>query len=191
MEPESPATETASEGCGVVDRERFRRAMGRFAGGVTIITARHAGRDYGLTASAVSLLSLDPPMLLICVNQASHTRDAIVASGAFGVNILREQHGELARQFAAPHHNKFAGLNVSYGPHGVPLLEGMLATIECRVGEMVSGGTHTVFLAEASAASLAEGMPLIAFRGRLGRLTDAYSANTTPHWEEMYWEDIA
>lgn len=173
----------------LVDRERFRSVMSHFASGVTIISTRHKGIDYGLTASAVSSLSLDPPMLLICVNKTSNTRAAIEASGVFAVNILGENQSEVARQFTTSRSDKFTGLSVSYGDLGVPLLDNILATIECRVVESVSGGTHTVFLAEAEAAQAREGMPLTYFRGRMGRLSFLGGDTRTALWKHMQWDD--
>lgn len=175
----------------LVDRERFRSVMSHFASGVTIITTRHEGIDYGLTASAVSSLSLDPPMLLICVNKVSNTRDAIAQSQVFAVNILRENQSEVARHFASSRPDKFGGMSVSYGALGVPLLGDMLATLECRVTEEVTGGTHSVFLAEVETAQATEGMPLTYFRGRMGRLADIRSQHAVSLWRDMQWEDVA
>ena len=188
---ESIASKTGQHHHHLVDRERFRSVMGHFASGVTIISTRHEGIDYGLTASAVSSLSLDPPMLLICVNKTSNTRNAIEASGVFAVNILRENQSEVARQFAASRPDKFTGLSVSYGDLSVPLLDNMLATIECRVVESVSGGTHTVFLAEVEAAQAREGMPLAYFRGRMGCVAFISSEKEASLWRDMQWEDAA
>lgn len=175
----------------LVDRELFRSVMGHFASGVTIITARHEGIDYGLTASAVTSLSLDPPMLLICVNKTSHTRDAIAQSQVFSVNILRENQSALARQFASSRPDKFDGMNISYGELGAPRLGDALATIECHVVEKVTGGTHSVFLAEVHSAQAAEGMPLTYFRGRMGRFELMSAASETSLWRNMQWEDAA
>ncbi len=174
-----------------VDREHMRRVMGHFASGVTVITTRHEGIDYGLTASAVSSLSLDPPMLLICVNKTSNTQKAIARSQVFAVNILREHQSEVARQFASSHQQKFGQMRVSYGALGVPLLEDMLATIECRVTAEVTGGTHSVFLAEVEAAQATEGMPLTYFRGRMGHFTPMSGEKGTSLWRYMQWEDAA
>ena len=173
----------------LVDRERMRHVMGHFASGVTIITARNAGIDYGLTASAVSALSLDPPMLLICVNKTSNTQKAIAQSQVFAVNILRENQSEVARQFASANPQKFSEMRISYGALGVPLLEDMLATIECRVTAEVTGGTHSVFLAEVEAAQATEGMPLTYFRGRMGHFTPMSGEKGTSLWRYMQWED--
>jgi flavin reductase (DIM6/NTAB) family NADH-FMN oxidoreductase RutF len=138
---EHSAKRSTQEQHRLVDRERFRSVMSHFASGVTIITTRHEGIDYGLTASAVSSLSLDPPMLLICVNKASNTRDAIAKSQVFAVNILRENQSEVAKHFASSRPDKFGGVSVSYEALGVPLLGDVLATLErfgSATGESVS-----------------------------------------------------
>ena len=175
----------------LVDRERMRRVMGHFASGVTVITTRYEGNNYGLTASAVSSLSLDPPMLLICVNKTSNTRDAISQSRVFAVNILHETQSEMARHFATSRPDKFAGLSVLYGALGVPLLGGTLATLECRVTTEVAGGTHSVFLAEVHQAQASEGMPLTYFRGRMGHFAFMRSEKEESLWRKMQWEDVA
>ncbi len=184
----SPAR-TTQEQHRLADRERFRSVMGHFASGVTIITARHEGIDYGLTASAVSSLSLDPPMLLICVNKTSNTQRAIAEAQVFAVNILQEDQSRLAHRFAGSHPDKFAGMSISYGELGVPLLDDMLATIECRVTEIISGGTHSIFLAEVQTARAAEGMPLTYFRGRMGRFEFMSSGKAVSLWRHMQWQD--
>jgi 4-nitrophenol 2-monooxygenase / 4-nitrocatechol 4-monooxygenase, reductase component len=187
MRPSDDKTTKAQHQLG--DRERMRSVMSHFASGVTIITTRHAGIDYALTASAVSALSLDPPMLLICVNKTSTTREAIAQSQVFAVNILRENQSEVARQFARSDPQKFSAMRVWYGALGVPLLEDMLATIECRVTAEVTGGTHSVFLAEVHAAQATEGMPLIYFRGRMGHFTPMSGEKGLSLWRYMQWED--
>ncbi len=182
-------THTIQEQPRLVERERFRSVMSRFASGVSIITTRNAGIDYGLTASAVTSLSLDPPMLLICVNKASHTRDAIASARVFAVNILREDQSELARRFATSQPDKFEGQSISSGELGVPLLDDVLATIECRVTEIVSGGTHSIFLAEVQTAQATEEMPLTSFRGRMGRFSFLGVDSRTALWKHMQWDD--
>jgi flavin reductase (DIM6/NTAB) family NADH-FMN oxidoreductase RutF len=172
-----------------VDLERARSVISRLASGVSIITTRHEGSDYGLTASAVTSLSFDPPMLLICLNKTSRTQEAIAQSGVFAVNILQEEQSELARRFASSQPHKFAGLSLSYGELGVPLLGNTLATIECRVTRVIPGGTHSVFFAEMQTVYATEGMPLTYFRGRMGRFTDLGLDTRTALWKHMQWED--
>jgi flavin reductase (DIM6/NTAB) family NADH-FMN oxidoreductase RutF/DNA-binding GntR family transcriptional regulator len=148
----------------------FRDVIGHFASGVTVITALCDGEQYGTTASAVSSLSLEPPMLLICMNKQSATGQAIARSGRFAVNILSEDQPDAAMRFAKKGVDKFQGLRVSSGIGGTPLLDDALATCECRVAEEVTGGTHYVFLAEVDHASARPGSPLAYFRGKFGRL---------------------
>jgi flavin reductase (DIM6/NTAB) family NADH-FMN oxidoreductase RutF/DNA-binding GntR family transcriptional regulator len=147
----------------------FRDIIGRFASGVTVITAQHEDRRYGTTASALSSLSLEPPMLLICLNKSSSTQQAIAAAGRFAVNVLAEGQAEEAMRFAGKG-DRFAGVNVVEGTTGEPLLEDALANLECRVVEEVIGGTHSVFLAEVEHATGGQGAPLAYFRGKFGRL---------------------
>jgi flavin reductase (DIM6/NTAB) family NADH-FMN oxidoreductase RutF len=153
-----------------ISSDEFRDVIGRFASGVTVITTFDGSRAFGSTASAVSSLSLEPPMLLVCINRRSATGAAVARSGTFAVNILAEHQGELARRFASKEPDKFHGVRTRMGRYGEPLLEGALAQLECRVTEQVQGGTHTVFLAEVDCASSCDGRPLAYFRGRFGGL---------------------
>lgn len=156
--------------------DEFKDVAGRFASGVTVITAIHDDIRLGATASAVSSLSLEPPMLLICLNRSSASGQAIAEVGRFAVNVLGEEHSELAVRFASRAPDRFAGVKVVQGLGGIPLLAEALATIECRVVETVIGGTHFVFLAEVEGASVRAGPPLAYFRGQFGRLELAQDA---------------
>ncbi len=164
------APSTAHRSAAVLEQDVFREVIGRFTSGVTVITTTSDGEDRGTTASAVSSLSMDPPMLLICLNRTSDTQVAVLASGTFGVNILAEGQDRIASQFAKKGPDKFQGVDLVRGQIGVPLIGGALAQLECEVAETVTGGTHTVFLAHVRHASAAEGAPLTYFRGRFGRL---------------------
>ena len=165
---------TASTGTpAAVPDDVFRDVIGRFASGVTVITTTADDGDHGTTASAVSSLSMDPPMLLVCLNKTSDTQTAILSSGVFAVNILAEDQGQVAYQFAKKGQGKFDGVDVVRGRSGVPLVDRALAHLECEVDETVAGGTHTVFLARVKEASGKEGAPLTYFRGRFGRLESA------------------
>jgi flavin reductase (DIM6/NTAB) family NADH-FMN oxidoreductase RutF/DNA-binding FadR family transcriptional regulator len=156
-----------------IDTHVFRDVIGRFATGVTVVTTRADGADFGTTASAVSSLSAEPPMLLICLNETSETRRAIVISARFAVNILSAKQTELAGRFATKHPSKFQPADIERAPSGLPLIAGSLAVLECRVTETIRGGTHTVFLAEVETARAMEGDPLAYYRGRFGRFEDA------------------
>lgn len=147
----------------------FRDLIGRFASGVTVITAQHEGKRFGTTASAVTSLSLEPPMLLVCLNKTSATGQAVAQAYRFAVNILGEDQADAAMWFAGKG-DKFTGVTVARGAAGEPLLQNALANLECRVVEEVTGGTHSVFLAEVEHATGRDGAPLAYFRGQFGRL---------------------
>src|SRR3954454_10271828 len=89
-----------------IDRTLYRDVVGHFMSGVTVITTAHNGTRFGVTASAVSSLSLDPPMLLVCLNRHLPTADAVSSAGVFAVNILTQDQGDLATQFATRHPDK-------------------------------------------------------------------------------------
>jgi flavin reductase (DIM6/NTAB) family NADH-FMN oxidoreductase RutF len=118
------------EGTRLVEREVFRDVIGHFASGVTVITTRDEDVNYGLTASAVSSLSLDPPMVLVCINKRTGTPTVISKVKVFAVNILREDQQAIARQFATPHPDKFRDIPIVFGELGVPLLSTTLASEE-------------------------------------------------------------
>jgi flavin reductase (DIM6/NTAB) family NADH-FMN oxidoreductase RutF/DNA-binding FadR family transcriptional regulator len=151
--------------------KEFRDIIGHFASGVTVITALHDSQPFGTTASAVSSLSLEPPMVLICLNKTSSTGQAVTASQRFAVNILGEDQAEEAMRFATKDAaDKFQGISIVNGEWGEPLLGDALAILECRVVEEVTGGTHSVYLAEVDRASARSGTPLAYFKGQFGRL---------------------
>jgi 4-nitrophenol 2-monooxygenase / 4-nitrocatechol 4-monooxygenase, reductase component len=156
----------------LADHRIYRDVIGRFASGVTVITTAIDGARFGTTASAVSSLSLEPPMVLVCLNKTSETQAAVLKAGTFCVNILAEGQQELAYRFAGKG-DKFAGVVCDEGMHGVPVLGGTLAHLECQISETVTGGTHTVFLARVAVAAGHDGTPLTYFRGRFGRLESA------------------
>jgi flavin reductase (DIM6/NTAB) family NADH-FMN oxidoreductase RutF/DNA-binding GntR family transcriptional regulator len=156
----------------VVDQNVFRDVIGRFASGVTVITTRVGDADYGTTASAVSSLSMDPPMLLICMNRTSETGQAIHESGHFTVNILGEDQGEIAERFATKGADKFGGVEIERGLDDLPHVANALGHLDCLVAETATGGTHTVFLSLVEHASATEGSPLTYYRGRFGRFED-------------------
>src|SRR5262249_51456535 len=147
--------------------EEFREVIGHFASGVTVVTVSVDGRPYGTTASAVTSLALEPPMLLVCMNRESETGRAMASAGSFAVNIL----GELATRFARKGGDKFAGVELADGDQGHPLLATAIAQLECRVTEQVAAATHVIFIAEVETGVARSGAaPLAYFRGRFGRL---------------------
>ncbi|MBL7258565.1 flavin reductase [Paractinoplanes lichenicola] len=156
-----------------MDAAHFRHVVGHLASGVTVITTDAGDLRYGMTASSVTSLSADPPMMLACLNNAVPTAEAVTASGRYAVNVLGDGQGELARQFASPSPDKFRGVAVHPGTLGLPLLSDALAHIECEVVERVTGGTHTIFLGHVRSATAGNGQPLTYFRGGFGRFAFA------------------
>jgi 4-nitrophenol 2-monooxygenase / 4-nitrocatechol 4-monooxygenase, reductase component len=120
-----------------------RAAIGRFATGVTAITCRHDGVAYGTTASAVSSLSDDPPMVLVCLHGASATGIAVAAAGTFAINVLAHKQAGLARRQAPKDPDKFEGIVARPGVTRAPLLDGVLAHLECRADQTAIAGTRT------------------------------------------------
>jgi flavin reductase (DIM6/NTAB) family NADH-FMN oxidoreductase RutF len=136
---------------------------------VTVITAAADGEMQGMTANAITSLSLDPVMLLICVDRSSHTHRILEAGGAFTVNILGEHQQDVSRLFAKkaePERGTLRGQPFRIGKTGAPVLEDCLAFIECRVAEVHSGGDHTIFLGEVIDLGVVKDVPpLLFFRG--------------------------
>jgi 3-hydroxy-9,10-secoandrosta-1,3,5(10)-triene-9,17-dione monooxygenase reductase component len=149
-----------------VGREHFRSVMGRFATGVTVVTASTPEGPVGMTANAVCSLSLDPLLLLVCFDNEARTLPVVREVGRFGVNVLRADQGDLARLFASkrPESEKFAGV-----PHtvhdGIPVIEGALAWVGCRLERVIPGGDHTIGIGAVEAAEAGQGEPLLWFRG--------------------------
>ena len=147
-----------------VDDAQFKHALSHFASGVTIVTTEHEGTDYGLTVASFASLSLNPPLVLVCINKSSSSHDPIVKSQKFGVSILGSDQEAISGRFAARGGDKFAGLDVRRGSTGVPLVGNALATLECRVHEQVIGGDHSIFIGEVVDTQTREGAPLLYFR---------------------------
>ncbi len=177
-----------------IDPMTFRHVVGHLASGVTLVTTRTADGDFGMTASSVTSLSVDPPMMLACLRSSSPTSAAVSVAGVYAVNVLGEAHGHLAAQFATPSSDKFAGVRVTGGTLDVPLLSDSLARIECVVVEEVWAATHTIFLGRVVDAHAEEGNPLTYFRGGFGRFEFArddavYQRARQQMLERMYTAD--
>jgi len=153
-----------------IDPSAFRTALAHFASGVTIVTARDAdGRDVGMTVTAFSSLSLDPPLVLLCIDLAASTAPALDASERFVVNILASDQAALSRRFAERDVDRFEGVAVRRGLHDVALLEGALAYLEGRAHSRSPGGDHTLLIGAVEASHLGSGAPLIYYRNTYGR----------------------
>lgn len=150
----------------LVGADEFRSALRHFPAGVTIVTTRDGeGRPCGLTASAFTSVSLDPPLVLVCVDHAATAHPAVDAHGWFAVNVLGKSQEHLARRFAVSGSDKFAGVAFREGRAGLPILEDVVASLECRVVQRYAGGDHTIFVGQVEGVSVAGGPPLVYFHG--------------------------
>ncbi|MGH7829711.1 MAG: flavin reductase family protein [Candidatus Binatia bacterium] len=148
--------------------------MGHFATGVTIVTTKNgAGTAFGLTANAFTSLSLNPPLVLICIDKTVQSYGCFEESKAFAVNILHEDQEKISRHFATKSSEKFAGVKWHAGETGLPLLDGAIAHIECKVVESHDGGDHTIFIGQVVHANASGDRPLIFFNGKYLRLPAA------------------
>lgn len=149
-----------------IDQQELRRVLGHFAAGVTVVTTVSGdGRPYGLTATAFTSVSLEPPLVLVCVDKHSESHPHFHASGVFAVNFLGVDHEHLSRRFAVSGGEKFKDLAFRFGVTGAPVLTEALGYLECRTVEVFEGGDHSIFLGKVEAADAHEGEPLIHFRG--------------------------
>jgi flavin reductase (DIM6/NTAB) family NADH-FMN oxidoreductase RutF len=156
--------ETTRELPAAVDQSEFRYIMSRFASGVTVVTVQHEGMYHGSTVASFCSLSLDPPLVLVCIGQRSTTHSLIKDAAVFGVNILGEDGEHLSQHFASRNPDKFSGVAYHIGQSGVPLLEQAVATLECRLVNQYPGGDHTIFIGEVVDAHARDNVsPLVYF----------------------------
>ncbi len=149
-----------------MDQAMFRYVLGHFASGVTVVTLQYEGQLHGLTVSSFCSLSLEPPLVLICIDRRFQSHDLIQQAGMFAVNILAEDGEWMSRHFASRATDKFAVVPYHIGQTGVPLLNSALATIECRLFDTFPGGDHSIFVGEVMAATARDNaQPLLYYRG--------------------------
>ena len=161
-----------------VDQNAFRQAVAHFATGVTVITTISEGRPAGMTASAVASLSIDPILLLVCIDNRLPTHTAIENSRRFVVNVLGHGQEELALRFARPAEDKFAGIKLREGAE-LPVLDDAIAYFVCDLAERFPGGDHSIFTGLVRECGAVPGKrPLLYFQSRFGALHD-------PHTEQM------
>jgi 3-hydroxy-9,10-secoandrosta-1,3,5(10)-triene-9,17-dione monooxygenase reductase component len=152
-----------------LDQARFREVLGHFATGITIVTALEEGVPVGFTCQSFAALSLDPPMVLLAPSRSSTSWPRIAKAGAFCVNILEEHQEALCRAFAVTGGDKFDGVAWTSGITGSPVIEGSLAVVECRLGEIFDGGDHELVIGHVEAMDIRAGRPLLFYRSGFGR----------------------
>lgn len=152
----------------VAEPAHFRRVLGNFASGVTVITAVDDGTPFGFTCQAFTSLSLDPPLVSFTVSRGSSTRPHIHAAGRFCVNVLAADQSELCRTFATRGVDRFAGVDWHPSADGSPILHGVLAWIDCRLVAEYPAGDHTIVIgAVTELACPRDADPLLFYQGRL------------------------
>lgn len=155
----------------MIDPDTFRSVLGRFASGVTIVTARDkAGADHGMTVSAFSSLSLDPPMVLMCVDHTASMHDLLLEHPHIGISILSVQQEAYSRRFADVDTERFDGIAYHRGEDGVVLLEEALAHLECTPLQHIDAGDHTIVVSRVDRAAARAGQPLLYYRGGYAQL---------------------
>lgn len=168
-----------------IDAASFRRALGQFATGVTVVTTRDAaGHPLGLTVSAFCSVSLHPPLVLVCIDHRSEANAGMRESGRFAVNVLAEGQEDVSRRFAAPGRAKLEGFELHEGKHGLPLVPGALAHVECRVRSFHDEGDHAVWVGEVRTLSAHPGRPLLYHAGEYRRLAEG-SASGKPGGDRL------
>lgn len=152
----------------------FREALAAWASGVTIVTSRDGETLQGMTVSAFSSVSLDPPLVLVCADKASNTHGVIRASGCFAVNVLHAGQRELSNKFAVKEneHLRFEGVGHRAAETGAPLLDEALVGIDCRVESAHDAGDHVIYVGRVLALRPGRGEPLLYYRGRYRALAE-------------------
>jgi 3-hydroxy-9,10-secoandrosta-1,3,5(10)-triene-9,17-dione monooxygenase reductase component len=153
-----------------IDTLRYRQVIGNFATGVAIVTCSGPDGPTGLTTNAVTSVSLEPLLLLVCFDNSSRTLPAVREAGRFCVNVLRAGQEELARVFASKRvaREKFEAAT-HIDAHGVPVLDGALAWLACDLAQLYPAGDHTIGIGEITHMDADPGgEPLIWFRGEYG-----------------------
>jgi len=149
----------------------FRNAMGSFATGVTIITVDLDGEVHGMTANAFASVSLDPLLVLVCVDQKARTHAHLHTKKRFGINVLSAEQRAISEYYARSERTheraeQEAGARFDRTAHGTPVLHDALAYLECRLHSVEDAGDHSIFIAEVEEVLVREGNPLLFFRGQ-------------------------
>jgi flavin reductase (DIM6/NTAB) family NADH-FMN oxidoreductase RutF len=155
-----------------IDPDTFRSVLGRFASGITVITARDAaGRDVGMTVSAFASVSLRPPLVSVCIDHVASMYDAVRTAERFAISILASDQEALSRRFAAVESShRFDGIGYERSESGLVLLDDALAHLECVLAAQHEAGDHTLFIGEVERATARDSRPLLYYRGGYAQL---------------------
>ncbi len=150
-----------------VEADDFKKALQHWASGVTVVTTKSVdSTPRGMTVTAFSSVSVDPPQILVCLNDIADTGDGIRESGFFAVNVLCSDQQDVSNQFAGggSQQQRFANVAWHEGNTGAPVLDASLVSIECKVVEQVRAGTHWIVIGEVQEVTCREGDPLLYFK---------------------------
>jgi flavin reductase (DIM6/NTAB) family NADH-FMN oxidoreductase RutF len=156
-----------------VDSLVFRKVLGRFATGVTVVTTSQGDQRAGITVNAFCSVSLEPPLVLVCIEQRNYAHDLIMASGAFAVNLLSSDQADVSRCFASQGPDKvaaFCGVQTHEEVTGAPVFDHCVGFVDCRVEAIYPGGDHSIFVGRVEALGGSDGPPLLYYSGRYGQL---------------------
>lgn len=156
--------------------ERFRAIMRSFANSVTVITTGLGGHVHGMTATAIASVSADPPTVLVVLHKGTRTHPLVCSSRRFGINLLAEHQVELGVRFASKHDRPFDGVPHRLSGNGVPMLCGVLATLECETLQELDAGTHTIFVGRVLDGRSLGSAPLVYHAGGYAALTGRAAA---------------
>lgn len=174
---------------GTAEAARFKQGMRSLAGAVCIITSRHRGHRYGMTATAVCSATADPPTVLVCVNRVTATHRAITDAGHFCVNVLRHEDRELSGLFSGGQKvdERFRAEHWTTLATGAPVLINALVSFDCRVVNSLDHGTHTIFLGEVDQLQIGrKGKPLLYSEGQYAKLASLAHGEPLPEGLD-YW----
>ena len=154
-----------------VSPDEFRSVLGRFPSGVTVVTTTARDRsDQGMTVSAFCSVSLEPPLVLICIEKTASAYDALTTAPGFVVNILSASQEQIARRFSIVDIDRFEGVGYSRSQNGFAVLDDVLGVIECATFAMHDAGDHTIIVGEVEAARAENRTPLLYYRGGYAQL---------------------
>jgi len=161
----------------IIEQQLFRRVCGKFATGITILTlCDAAGAPHGMTVNSFTSVSLDPPLILVCIDLKARLLNQFITGARFAVNILHEEQKDLSATFARDC-DRFEAVDWDTGKSGAPIFPGVLATLECAVTQIVQAGDHVVVVGNVSHATWREGLPLIYFNSSYRALRPDTSAS--------------
>ena len=154
-----------------IGADEFRSALSRFPSGVTVVTTRdREGVFHGITVSSFASLSLEPPLILVCIEKTTGSHYALQESEFFVVNVLAEGQENLSNRFASQISDRFDGVDFRLGLGDVPVLENVLATLECRLAYAHEGGDHTIFVGLVEKSEVKSEKPLVYWHGDYRKL---------------------